>query len=81
MRTITTDTANTLADLLPFHLTVDKHRQRAALRLATLPITHLLHKPVLNAAKRLVKQHPTPLHDLMHRYNVHPQRIETIKAV
>lgn len=44
-------------------------------------IAHPLHKPVLNVASQLVKRHPTPLHDLMHRYNIQPQKIETIKAV
>jgi hypothetical protein len=51
------------------------------LRLATLPKSHPLHKPIENAVKRLVKRHPTPLHDLMHSFNVHPQKIETIEAV
>jgi hypothetical protein len=36
---------------------------------------------VANAAKRLVKRHPTPLHNLMHRYSIQPQYIETIKVV
>lgn len=42
---------------------------------------HPLHKPVINPAERLVKQHPMPLHDLMHRYGIQPQNMETIKAV
>ena len=36
------------ADLLPFHLLVDKVQYQAALRLATLPSMHPLHKPVLH---------------------------------
>jgi LmbE family N-acetylglucosaminyl deacetylase len=70
-----------MANLIPFRLLIEKHRHRAAIRLATLPETHPLHKPVANAAKRLVKRHPTPLHDLMHRYSLQPSKIETIKAV
>jgi hypothetical protein len=81
MKTTATDVAEVMANLIPFSLLVDKYRQRAAIRLATLPPTHPLHKPVVNMAKRLVKHHPTPLHDLMHRYKIQPQNMETIKAV
>jgi len=75
------DTAETHANLLPFHLLVDKIRYAAAIRLATLPATHPLYKPVRDAAANLVKTHPTPLHDLMHRYNITPKKMETIDAV
>ena len=81
MKTTATDITEVMANLLPFHLLVDKHRYRAALRLATLPPTHPLHKPIQQAAKRLPKRHQTPLHDLMHRFGIHPQLIETIKAI
>ena len=80
MKTTATDVTEVMANLIPFNLLVDKYRQCAAIRLATLPPTHPLHKPVKNAASKLVKRHATPLHDLMHRFNVHPQSIETIKA-
>jgi ribonuclease HI len=81
MRTTATDILDVMANLLPFHLLVDKLRHRAALRLATLPASHPLHKPVANAAGRLIKRHPTPLHDLMHTFSIKPQLIETIDAV
>jgi hypothetical protein len=81
MKTTATDIVEVMANLIPFNLLVDKYRQRAAIRLATLPATHPLQKPVANAASRIVKQHPTPLHDLIHRYNIKPQNVETIKAV
>jgi hypothetical protein len=71
MRTTPTDILDVMANLLPFHLLIDKIRHRAALRLATLPPTHPLHKPVVNAAMRLVKRHPTPLHDLSHAHVQH----------
>jgi len=67
------DAAIAHANLLPFHLLVDKVRYGAAIRLATLPTTHPLHKPVKNAAAHLVKSHRTPLHDLMHRYRIQPE--------
>ena len=80
MKTTATDILELMANLLPFRILVDKIRYRAALRLTTLPPTHPLYKPVQNAAKRLVKRHRTPLHDLMHRYKLHPENMETINA-
>jgi hypothetical protein len=81
MKTTATDVLDIMANLIPFYLLVDKHQHRAALRLATLPTSHPLNRPVMNASQRLIKRHPTPLHDLMHRYNIQPQKVETIKAV
>ena len=81
MKTTATDITEVMANLMPFPLLVDKYRHRAAVRLAMLPPMHALHKPIKNAASKLVKRHPTPLHDLMHRYNIQPQNIETIKAI
>ena len=45
-----TDTLDIYTDLLPFHKLVNKVRFQAALRLATLPSIHLLHKAVNQAA-------------------------------
>ena len=67
MKSTATDVLEVMANLIPFHILVDKTHQRAALHLATLPPFHPLHKMVLNVASRLVKWHPTLLHDLMHR--------------
>ena len=78
LRSTTTDAVETLVGLLPFHLLIDKLRYSAAIWLATLPSMHPLHKPVTNAASRLIKQHPTPLHDLMHRYGIQPATMEKI---
>ena len=55
MKTTATDVLEVMANLIPFHLLVEKYRHRAAVRLATLPKSHPLHKPVANAASRLVK--------------------------
>ena len=46
LRSSPTDSLDVHANLLPFHLMVDKARFQAALRLATLPTSHPLHKPV-----------------------------------
>ncbi|KAJ6568287.1 hypothetical protein DFH09DRAFT_809313, partial [Mycena vulgaris] len=70
------------ADLPPVHLAIDRHLQKAALRYATLPITHPLHAAVKNAGKRHVKRHPHPLHFLMKAYkDVKQGLVETIPAV
>jgi ribonuclease HI/endonuclease/exonuclease/phosphatase family metal-dependent hydrolase len=81
LRSAPTDAVEVLANLIPFRLLVDKCRHNAALRLATLPETHPLHKPVRNAAARLVKRYPTPMHDLMHRFNIKPGSTEKVQAV
>jgi hypothetical protein len=81
MRTTATDVLDAHTNLLPFHLLVNKHCQRAALQLATLPESHLLHKPVKNVAACNVKKHPTPLHELMHTYKIKPQLTKTIRSV
>jgi len=81
MKTTATNIVEVMANLIPFNLLVNKYCQCAAIQLATLPPTHPLHKPVKNAASKLVEYHATLLHDLMHRFNIHPQSIKTIKAV
>ena len=55
LKSTATDAVETLAGLLPFHLLIDKVRYSTAIQLATLPPLHPLHKPVTNAAARLVK--------------------------
>ena len=66
LHTSPTDLIDVHANLLLFHLLVDKVRFQAALRLATLPATHPLHKPVTQAACKFVKRHHSPLHELMY---------------
>jgi len=80
MSTTANDTLDVLSDLLPFHLLVKKHQYQAALRLATLPKSHPLHKPVINAASRYVKMHATPLHYMMHEYKLCPEKVEKVEA-
>ena len=81
LSTTATDAVLTLANLPPFHILVNRICHGAALCLATLPPFHPLHKPVTNAAFRLVKQHPTPLHNLMHRFDLKPITMEKIQAI
>ncbi|CAA7270356.1 unnamed protein product [Cyclocybe aegerita] len=81
MRSSPHDAAEAYTGIMPFHLLVEKIRFTAALRLATLPVTHPLHSAVKAAAKRRIKTHPTPLHDLMHTFKLQPESMEKIKGV
>ena len=69
------------ANLLPFHLMVDKVQFQAAIRLATLPNTYPLYKAVKQAAQRFVKKHHSPLHELMYKFKLKPELLEKISAV
>ena len=80
MSTTANDVLDVLSNLLPFHLLVERHRHQAALRLASLSKLHPLYKPVVKAATRYVKRHPTPLHYMMHEYKLQPEEIETIET-
>jgi hypothetical protein len=75
LRSSPMDALDIHANLLPFHLLVDKAHFQAALRLATLLATHLLHKPVRQGARKFVKKHHSPLHELMHRFKLKPERM------
>jgi hypothetical protein len=50
------------------------------MRLATLPPSDPLHKPLRTSAKRFVKRHRSPLHYLSHIFKLIPDEIETITA-
>jgi hypothetical protein len=54
MRTTAADTAEAHANLLPMRVLIDRYRARAALRLATLPPMHPLHRHVKRAARHKV---------------------------
>ena len=75
-----TDLINMHANLLPFHLLVDKVRFQATLQLAMLPATHPLHKPVTQAACKFMKRHHSPLHELMYKFKLKPDCMEKIAA-
>jgi ribonuclease HI len=81
MRTTASDTLDAHANLLPFQLLVDKVVHKAAVRLACLPDKHPLATRVGRAAKRYVKKHRTPIHEIMHAYKLEPHRMEKIETV
>jgi hypothetical protein len=81
MHTSPADTLDIHANLLPFHLLINKVWFQAALCLTTLPATHPLHNPVQQAANRFVKKHHTPLHETMHTFKLKPGLMEKVAAV
>ena len=77
MRTTAGDVLDVHAGLLPLHLLVNTVCQRAATRLCTLPKAHPLY-PHIRRAARYVKHHRSPLHELLHAFQLRPGDIETI---
>ena len=80
LHTLPNDILDVHANLLPFHLMVNKIRFQAALRLARLPSSHPLYKPVLQAARHFIKKHHSPLHELMYKFKLKPKLMEKIAA-
>lgn len=78
LRTMPTDLLDLHVGTLPIHLEIDKHCHRAAIRIATLPAAHPLHKPARKCTTRTVKHHPSPLHKLMSVYGICPKDIDSI---
>ncbi|KAG5725228.1 hypothetical protein E4T56_gene10155 [Termitomyces sp. T112] len=81
LRTSAGDVLKVHANLLPIDLLFCKVLTRAAVCLASLPVTHPLHSPVRSAVKRLVRRHRSPLHNLFHFSGIVPEQIEEIKPV
>jgi len=66
------------ANLLPIDLLFNKVLFRATVRIASLPSTHPLHKPARKAAKRYVRKHCSPLHNLFEALDLDSNTIEPI---
>jgi hypothetical protein len=77
LRTSPTDSIDALAFLLPFVKTINTWCYRAALCLASLPDKHPLRKPVNICAKRMVKKHLSPLHNLLRTLDANISEIDT----
>jgi ribonuclease HI len=87
-KTVTGALSTTAGDILDIHtnlfpvdLLMSKILYRSATQLCSLPKTHPLHSAVRKAARRQVKHHRSPLHDLMQLVNIDPDNIETITVV
>ena len=81
LQTSPNDMLDMHANLLPFHLMVDKVCFQAAVRLAMLPSMHPLFKAVKHAAQIFVKKHHSPLHELMHKFKLKLVLLKKILAV
>ena len=78
LRSTATNTLDLHADVLPVKFLLQNICHRAILRMASLPPSHPLHKPVLTRAKRYIMSHCSPLHELAHIFGIAPQDLETI---
>ena len=76
-----TDILNLHAGLLPMALALWQACFQAALRLVTLPESHLLHPLFCTRAQCYIKSHRSPLHELMLLLGTPPDRIECITPV
>jgi len=85
MRTTATDTLDAHANLLPTSLLLQKicHRSAdSALRLATLPQHHPLHKHLQHIAKHHdIRRHRSSLHNLIATYRVFSDNTETLDPI
>lgn len=81
MKTTASATLDILADLTPMHLIIDKWRQNAVLALATIPDRHPLAPMVNKAATCYIMKHPSPLHELLHTYQLKPTELEKIRLI
>ncbi|KAJ6452972.1 hypothetical protein C8R45DRAFT_1056963 [Mycena sanguinolenta] len=75
------DVLDAYANLLPVRFLIERVRYRAALRLATLPATHPLHRNVADAARKPIKNHRTPLQDMAAEFGIKPAAMEKVSAV
>jgi ribonuclease HI len=78
LRTSPTDMLDAHAFTLPLHLEIEKHLFRSAIRLATLPPEHPLHKSAKKCASKTTKRHRSTIHDLMQAFDVKPNLLETL---
>ena len=65
-----TDVMEAHTNLLPTELLMHRVCHRAAMQLASLPVSHPLYKPVSICACRWAKQHLSPIHLLLHAYDI-----------
>ena len=78
LRTSASDIMEVHANLMPIELLLNKVCHQAALRLAALPESHPLYKPVRQSAQHFIRRHRSPLHHLFHAFGMRPSDCETI---
>ena len=75
------DTLDIHANLFPTDLLFSKILFRSAVRLCSLPKSHPLHEAIQKAARRKVKRHRSPIHNLLSLCKTTPEKVETVSAV
>jgi hypothetical protein len=78
MKTTATDVLEAHANILPIELLLLHVCYRAAIRLVALPASHPLHKPIKTCTNRLIRRHPSPLHNLLRTFDLKLGDYETI---
>jgi hypothetical protein len=78
LRTSPTDAQDAHAFTLPLHLEIEKHLYRSAVRIATLPPQHPVHKPAKKCGNRTTKRHRSTLHDLIQIFDLKPSLLESL---
>ena len=66
------------ANIPPVELLMHRVCHRAVIRLAALPDSHPLYKPVLTCTHRWAKHHLSPIHVLLRAYDIKPAVYETL---
>jgi ribonuclease HI len=69
------------ANLIPTRLRMEEQLFKATLRLCSLPEYHPLLPYVRKCANRYVQSHRSPLHELFHAFDLHPDCIETLHPI
>ena len=81
MKTTVTDILEAHANIILIELLLLHACYRAAIHLITLPASHPLHKPIKACINRPIHYHPSPLHNLLHTFNLKLGNYETITPV
>ena len=77
-RTSPLDALDAHAALLPMHLRIRKVMYRMAVRMASLPSSHPLHKQLRAASRRKIRRHRAPMHSVAENLGIDPDVVETI---
>ena len=80
LRTSPTDALDAATYLIPVPLLVDKVCHQAAIRLATLPKSHPLHRIANHKTSGKIKCHKSPMNSLLAAYRFDPKRVEKTLA-
>ena len=78
--TTATDIMEAHANVLLIELLMHRVCYRAAICLTTVPDLHPLRKPMLTCVCRCAKRHLSPIHTLLHTYNIKPTDYETFSS-